>query len=135
MIELVLADTTPMYALVDASDQYHERATRDLRLLRTAGARVVVAMPVLSEAYVLVLRRMGTAAALKWLDEAGSGVVLLTPFEDDYQLAFRRLRRYADQPLTIVDAVLAILSERLDMPVWGYDHHMDVLGVQRWLPA
>jgi predicted nucleic acid-binding protein len=133
MTLLVLADTAPIYALVDSSDQYHARANEDLRRLRAAGVKVVVAMPVLSEAYVLILRRMGLTAALPWLDEIRSGVVSLTPFEDDYQLAFQRLHRYGDQPLTVVDALLAVLSERLDVPVWSYDHHMDVLGVRRWV--
>ncbi|MGL5133438.1 MAG: hypothetical protein ACRC78_12980 [Planktothrix sp.] len=30
MIKAVIADTTPLYALVDSSDQYHQKARQEL---------------------------------------------------------------------------------------------------------
>jgi predicted nucleic acid-binding protein len=57
----------------------------------------------------------------------------LNPLEEDYLQAAHRVRTYHDQPLTLVDAVLTVLSERLGLPVWSYDYHFDLLRVPRWL--
>lgn len=35
---------------------------------------------------------------------------------------------------SLADAILAVMSTQTDAAVWSYDHHMDVLGVRRWLP-
>lgn len=51
---------------------------------------------------------------------------------DDYFRAAQTVRSFEDQPLTLVDAVLAQLSMRLSAPVWTYDHHFDVMGVTVW---
>ena len=51
---------------------------------------------------------------------------------DDYHAAMSRIQRYRDQAFTLFDVVLAILSERLALPVWTYDHHFDVMRVPVW---
>ena len=66
----VLADTGPLYALADPSDQFHERARCELARLESTGLQVVVPYAVLCESYTLVMRRLGTACPLRW-DEAG----------------------------------------------------------------
>jgi uncharacterized protein len=39
---------------------------------------------------------------------------------------------YPDQLLTMFDSVLAVLSERLDCPIWTYDYHFDVVQARVW---
>jgi predicted nucleic acid-binding protein len=40
--------------------------------------------------------------------------------------------RYRDQAISLYDLTLAVLAEELDLPVWSYDRHFDLLGVATW---
>lgn len=40
--------------------------------------------------------------------------------------------RYPDQSITLFDAILAVLSDRLALPIWTFDHHFDVMGSDVW---
>jgi len=128
----VLLDTGPLYALADPSDQYHRRARRQLEQLTSENRLAAVAYPTLAEAYTLVLHRLGIAYAHRWLRELLAGTLLLNPEPGDYRTAFDLLLRFADQPLTLFDAVTASLSLRLQMPVWTFDRHFALLGVECW---
>lgn len=132
MNRAVLADTGPLYAAVDADDQYHTRAQDELKRIELEGFLVVVPYPSLLEAYTLILRRLGIPAAIRWLDDVLAGGVLQSAGPDDYIQATRIVHSFEDQPLTLVDAVLAQLGARLDVPVWTYDHHFDLMGVEVW---
>jgi len=92
----------------------------------------MLAYPTLSEAYTLVLYRLGKKIAARWLDEVSSGVSLINPVPQDYQEAVRRLKAFADQPITLFDATVAVLGTRLGVEIWTYDHHFDLLGAAVW---
>ncbi len=128
----VLADTGPLYALIDPDDRYHEQARRQLGQLSAPDFEVIVPQPILLEAYTLILRKLGTATAHLWLREISAGVALLNPTAQDYEDARDRLTRYPDQTITLFDSTLASLSQRLEIPVWTYDFHFDVLRVEVW---
>jgi predicted nucleic acid-binding protein len=128
----VLADTGPLYALVDSDDQYHVRARGEVERLARERITVTVACPILLEAYSLILHRLGIKSAHAWVEEITAGVGLLNPHREDYARAAQSIRRYTDQPITLVDGVVAVLSDQLDLPVWTYDHHFDVMGAQVW---
>jgi hypothetical protein len=55
----VLADTGPLYAAVDPSDEHHERAQEDIRRLNSEGFGVAVAYPTLCECYSHDLYKLG----------------------------------------------------------------------------
>lgn len=131
---IVLADTGPLYAAVDPDDQYHTRSQTDIQRLIAGNHSIAVVMPILLETYNLVVRRLSLPTAHTWLEDATNSL-LINPVEEDYLQASRLIRRYDDQPITLFDGVLAILSERLDLPIWSYDHHFDALRVTRWIPA
>jgi predicted nucleic acid-binding protein len=131
-VRAVLADTGPLYALVDPDDEHHRRAQGELERLAKRNYEVVVAFPVMLEAYKLISRNVGIAVGHGWLAEVESRTVLYNPEPEDYREASLRVRRYADQPITLEDALLAILSERLKLPVWTFDHHFDILNVNVW---
>jgi predicted nucleic acid-binding protein len=40
--------------------------------------------------------------------------------------------RYRDQPISLFDAVLAVLARDADVPVWTYDHHFDLMKIAVW---
>jgi uncharacterized protein len=69
------------------------------------------------------------------LGEIQGGSFLMTPTPEDFREAAGLIRRYQDQGLSMFDAVSAVVSRRLRMPVWTYDHHLDVVRVDVWREA
>jgi predicted nucleic acid-binding protein len=132
MRRAVLADTGPLYAAADADDAHHRRAQRELKRLARDKSEVLVAYPTLCEAYTLVLHRLGKAAASNWLSDMMTGVSPVNPAPEDYREARTKLSAFADQPITLFDATVAVLGGRLGVEIWTYDHHFDVMGAAVW---
>ncbi|HJX29938.1 MAG TPA: PIN domain-containing protein [Thermoanaerobaculia bacterium] len=128
----VLADTGPLYALVDPSDQYHVRARGEMKRLQEEQAALAVAFPTLLETQKLILQRLGVRVAQRWTDEILDGVDLVNPHREDYLKASGRIHQLPDQSITLFDAVLAVLAEQLRFPVWTYDHHFDRMRTPVW---
>jgi predicted nucleic acid-binding protein len=132
MSHAVLADTGPLYAAADPEDAHHGRAHRELKRLAREKRDVVVAYPTLLEAYTLVLHRLGKQAASNWVNDILSGSTLSNPNPEDYRAAIRTLAGFEDQPITLFDATLAAMSDRLGLEIWTYDHHFDLMGTAVW---
>lgn len=132
MKRAVLADCGPLYAAVDPDDTHHDRARRELNRLARDQHEVLVAYSTLLEAYTLVLYRLGKRVASTWLNNILSGAALISPTPEDYREAVARLKSFGDQPITLFDATLAVLSARLNLEVWTYDHHFDVMHTAVW---
>ena len=128
----VLVDTEPLYAAYDSSDSYHSEAQQSLRFLAQQSLPVVLVYPVLLECHNLLLKRFGTAIGLRFLQEMKAGTLMINPDSLDYDRALQMLRTYEDQRITLCDATIAILSQRLTFPVWSYDFRFDVMRSQRW---
>jgi predicted nucleic acid-binding protein len=128
----VLADTGPLYALADPSDQYHLHAQEQLERLTAAGRSVAITYLTLAECYTLILRRLGVAYAHLWLQEAVDGSAMINPEPGDYVRASGLIMAYADQPITMFDAVAAAVVERLSLAVWTYDRHFDLMRSKCW---
>jgi predicted nucleic acid-binding protein len=131
----VLADTGPLYALADPSDQFHERAQRELEIMMTGNSAILIAFPVLCESHTLVLRRLGSKYASNWLSEMLSGSLPVNPEASDYLEASSDLRKYADHPVTLVDALLARLTRKLNTPVWTFDRYFVTMRPAVWHPS
>ena len=129
---VVLADSTPRFAATSPNDQYHARARQELAALEGARLRVAVLTTTIGETHRLILHRQGTSAAQAWLDAIGQTSIRIHPTDADFDAALQQVSRYSDQILTIYDALLFVVSERLSLPIWTYDFHFDVLGAQRW---
>ncbi len=128
----VLVDTGPLYALVDPDDRHHRRAREEAERLGGEAVAMALAYPTLLEAYTLVMRRLGVPAARRWVREALQGCALVNPLAEDYLEAAGRIGAFEDQPITLFDSVVALLAGRLDIPVWTYDHHFDLMRVEVW---
>jgi predicted nucleic acid-binding protein len=131
MIRGVLADTGPLYAANDEGDTHHPLALRQLKELARDRRKVLVAYPILLEAYSLLLYKLGRRAASGWLAEV-SEASFLNPAPEDYARGLTMVQALPDQSITLVDATLAALATRLGLDVWTYDHHFDVMRVGIW---
>lgn len=134
-MRIVLADTGPLYALTDRDDRHHFRARAELARLSASGRALASPLPSLCESYSLILKRLGSEAAIQWWRRShGGGLGLLNPTRDDYTAAADRIARYQDQAMSLFDGLLAVLSDRLGAPVWTFDRHFDLLRVEVWRP-
>ena len=131
----VLADTGPLYALTDPSDQFHDRAHRELEIIVSRDSPVLVVFPVLGETHTLVVRRLGGKYAANWLTEILSGSLPVNPEAIDYLEASGALRKYSDHPITLVDALIARLARKLEAPVWTFDRHFVTMRTSVWRPT
>jgi predicted nucleic acid-binding protein len=131
MIRGVLADTGPLYAANDEGDDHHSRALRQLKELALDRRQVLIAYPILLEAYSLLLFKLGRRAASGWLAEV-SAISFLNPTPEDYAQGLTMVRSFPDQSITLVDATLGALAIRMGLDVWTYDHHFDVMRVGMW---
>lgn len=132
MRRVILADTGPLYAALDPTDTKHEQARADMACLQREGIAVRVAYPTLCEAYRLVLYRMGISRAHSWLREVRESASPVNPIQEDYERGIERVLAYSDESLSLHDAVAAIVSDRLSIPVWTYDHHFHVMRAAVW---
>jgi predicted nucleic acid-binding protein len=94
--------------------------------------KVVVPYPTLLESYSLVMRELGIRTAREFLEEVVRGSIFENASSEDYQKASLRVLRHKDRDITLVDAVIAEVADRLDAPVWTFDHHFDVMGANVW---
>jgi predicted nucleic acid-binding protein len=131
MTRAVLADTGPLYAAVDPHDALHKQALAELRELARENREVVVAYPILLEAYTMVRRRLGGITASDWLTDMADAA-LINPTPEDYRQAMARIGALAGQTITLFDATVAALATRLGLEVWTYDHHFDVMRISVW---
>jgi predicted nucleic acid-binding protein len=131
MIRGVLADTGPLYAANDEGDKHHPLALRQLKELARDRREVLIAYPILLEAYSLLLFRLGRRAASDWVSEV-SDTSFLNPAPEDYARGLTMVRAFPDQSITLIDATLAALAIRLGLDVWTYDHHFDGMRVGVW---
>jgi predicted nucleic acid-binding protein len=131
-MSFVLADTGPLFAAVDPGDQHHERAQKELRELTRSRTGVAAAWPTIFEAYTLIIRHLGLETAHGWLEEMLEGTNQVVPTKEDYETAAKTLEAYPDQPITLFDALTAVISTRLGCTVWTYDHHFDVMRTAVW---
>lgn len=132
MKHAVLADTGPLYALTDPSDQYHSRSRSELTAIESLNYTIAVSYATLCETHTLVLRRSGGEYARQWLDEMLDGALLLNPEAADYSQAAAHLTRLPDHPITLVDALTGVLSRRLEIPVWTFDRHFTTMRTKIW---
>jgi len=131
-VRAVIADTGPLYASFDTSDQYHKRAQLELRELQQQKLGVLVTYPTVLESYSLVLQRFNTRLAQRFLQTLRSGTTVVKLIDRDYLNAMQLVSSYLDQKITLFDGLTAIVSKRLSLPIWTYDYHFDIMGVQVW---
>ena len=93
---------------------------------------MVVSYATLQEAHGLVLRKLGPSQARAFLRDLLRTTVFIAPIEEDHKKSVGYILRYPDQEISIAGAVNAEISDRLQIPIWTYDHYFDVMGAEIW---
>ncbi|MEQ1691816.1 MAG: PIN domain-containing protein [Gemmatimonas sp.] len=110
-----MADTGALYALMDASDRWHQEVvawwSRDPLGLRD----IRVPITVLPELAYLLSTRINPQAEQAFIDAVVAGEFTIEPLDDDDVVrAADIMRQYHDLPLGFVDATVIAIAERLD---------------------
>lgn len=111
---IVVADTGAVYALIDASDSWHERV---IAWWRRAGRVTTILLPVtiLPEVAYLLGSRVGVAAEAAFVRAVADGEFTIESLDDeDLPRIADLMNAYRDLPLGFVDASVLAVAERLE---------------------
>ena len=128
----IIADTGPLYAAIDIDDQYHRRSQQELNKINQQKLAILVPYPIYLETHKLILQSLGITAALRFTRDIEQQVNFINPTPEDYQAATSIITKFPDQKITLFDAVTVILANQINLPVWTYDYHFDVMQAQVW---
>jgi predicted nucleic acid-binding protein len=115
----LFVDSSAFYAAADRGDASHERAAE---LLRKSGG-LVTTDHVLVETWLLLQRRLSTAAAERFWDGIRSGAARVEPVGmADLERAWSIGRAFVDQEFSITDRTSFAVMQRLGvLRVASYD--------------
>ena len=124
-------DTSAWSPLSVANHPDHARLGTALRSLIRNHRRVVTTNLVVTETHALLLRRVGRAAALTFVQTVGEPPNVVVRSTRELETAAERnwLARYDDQDFSFADAVsFAVMTERGIREALTLDHHFVVAG-------
>lgn len=108
---MILVDTGAWLALADKGDAYHVRSRE---FFRTNREPLITTYPVLVESVHLMLKRIGVAKTLAWLEAlTGQGVGVFTMTAVHLPRLSALMRQYRDLPMDLADASMVLLAEEL----------------------
>ena len=108
----VVADTGPIYALIDSSDAWHARVNT---WWGRATSDVVLPVTILAEVTYLLQTRIGPAAEEAFVRAIADGEFTIEPLDDeDLPRIADIMHAYRDLPLGFVDASVVAVAERLE---------------------
>ena len=109
MKNTLLVDTGFWLALINQPDRYHQRA---VEFLSDCTLPLVTTWPVLTETCHLLLKRVGVATQLQFIDSLRkTGVELYSLSSSDLSRLHELMNKYADLPMDLADGSLVILAE------------------------
>lgn len=109
----LICDTGGVYALYDADDRYHQ-ATR--KVVETEPGPLLVPVVLLAEIDYLLTVRLGTDAALDFLESVQLGAFTIVALADEDLTRCRELMKsYQAFPLGVADASVIAAAERLGL--------------------
>ncbi len=121
-------DTSALIAFLDRSDSHHVL----FRQLFSKPPRLVTTSLVVSEGHAWFLRRYDRSRGLQFLAmvEEMTPLKVVAVGNNELQGATTILRRFADQDLTMTDAVGLYTMENLPVSsCWSTDFHLGLTGV------
>jgi predicted nucleic acid-binding protein len=108
----IIADTGPLYALVDADDSWHERV---ISWWKANQESIVIPVTVLPEVCYLLHTRISPDAESAFVRAVSEGEFNVEALEsEDIARADELIRKYSELRLGFVDATVIATAERLD---------------------
>lgn len=126
MPDIVLVDTSALYALADASDAYHQPA-KTYYTRSYPEVEFVTTDYILVETWILIRYRMGRNHAMTFWEGLRSGIVPVLAIQHaDLERAFQIARDYRDQDFSIVDCTTFAFMERCGIKAaFSFDAHFN----------
>lgn len=111
------ADTSALYAAVDARDAHHRKAALLMRQLAQAGRMIVTSDYVIAETLNLAVARRGRVVAdrLLHLFEVSSGLRMEWIGPERFLAAKAFFRRHADHGYSFTDCTTFVLMRELEV--------------------
>ena len=127
-----MLDTSPLYSLSDQADSEHTRAKAGFAYLAQIQAEIRIPLPCLLEFHRLRLYRK------PFLPGKASGELLRLvaafpveyPTSEDLKLALNTLPKHMGQKITLADALVAAMCQRLGCRVFTFDADFWTLEVE-----
>jgi len=124
----ILVDTSAVYALVDRDDANHRAAAARLKTLQRQRAEPLLTNFVVPECYALILVRLGSEMARRWLFDNLWPIERITT--EDERRARSILHDYQDKTFSYTDATTFASMERLRMRrAFSFDKHFRQFGL------
>ncbi|MBS4007910.1 MAG: PIN domain-containing protein [Desulfitobacterium hafniense] len=127
-MEIIMVDTSAIYALLDQSDNNHKEAKVILGKLSMENVKVILTNFLVAECHALIIGRLGHELARKWLINFCWEIERIT--EADEIRAKEIIYRYSDKSFTYTDATTFAVMERLGVKrCFSFDKHFERYGL------
>ena len=127
--EVVILDTSAIYALISESDQFHERASSVLERLVDREQRMAITSYVFTETIALVHRRLGFHLAKGLWDSLSGRTEMYWIEETVHRTAWQEFERAAGAGPSFVDWTTIVAARRLGAYVFAFDPDFAQAGV------
>lgn len=108
---MILTDTGYWLALATPKDRYHQQA---ISISSQLNEDPITTWPVISEAYYLIQREVGTSSARIFLNFLYQQDIEIFELESSHFPRLNELiKKYSDLPMDLADASLVLLAEKV----------------------
>ena len=130
----LFVDTGAFVAKEIGNDQHHAAAAEAWARIAEGKFHVLSSDHVFDESATLIARRTNYAWAAEWGDDVlGAEIEWLRAEPDEWRLALKLMRKFADQGVSFTDCISAILMKRAGIKdVFGFDRHFEDMGFRVW---
>ncbi len=126
-MEIIMVDTSAVYALLDRSDEMHDRAKNSLLIINQNKNRVLLTNFIVAECHALISSRLNHEIARNWLKNLCWPVERV--LEEDEKNAVQILMSYRDKSYTYTDAATFAVMDRLGLTTaFAFDNHFKQYG-------
>lgn len=124
-----MVDTSAVYALIDRSDDWHEKAKNLFKKLSEKDVDLILTNFILAETHALILSRIGHELAREWVKNLVWKIERVK--EEDEKRAREIIIAYKDKSFSYTDATTFAVMERLKLNVaLAFDNHFTQFGWQ-----
>jgi predicted nucleic acid-binding protein len=128
-MEKIMVDTSAVYALIDRSDDWHEKAKNLFKKLSEKDVDLILTNFILAETHALILSRIGHELAREWVKNLVWKIERVK--EEDEKRAREIIIAYKDKSFSYTDATTFAVMERLKLNVaLAFDNHFTQFGWQ-----